>query len=352
MAGFKTDTIYSENEGAKILKTTILRILDEQIFSAGLDPVAASLGFISEAVELRDGTYTSMLGTLDLPKLGEFDEFPIINKEQGYEKGYALERHGGAIAISKNLRKWIETYNSSEKVSPTVKTELNKLSNDVQRLVNASKLTRNNKITNILADWFSITNAYWPGSASPDGIALFSTSHVIKSTGATQSNLVSGALTQSTLETAIDQLRNMRDGKGRKMRRARTYTLIVSSENEKNARRILNDGSNFAASVWGTETNNSITESVFAWDGFNVELLVLDTLNQPSIDGTVGSATMWFVLNKAAALEWEAFRQLTLYNEEMDMYEDKKTKVVFIDVDVSFTADHYQPEVIVGSTGL
>jgi len=160
MAGFKVDTIYSENEGAKLLKTTILRILDEQIFSAGLDPVAQSLGFVSEAVELRDGTYTTMLGTLDLPVLGEFDEFPIINKEQGFEKGYKLERHGGAIAISKNLRKWIEIYDGSPKVSPTVKTELNKLSNDVQRLVNAAKLTRNNKVTRILADGFTITAAF------------------------------------------------------------------------------------------------------------------------------------------------------------------------------------------------
>jgi len=351
MAGFKTDTIYSENEGAKLLQTTILRIIDEQIFSAGLDPVAESLGFVSEAVELRDGTYTSMLGTLDLPTLGEFDEFPIINKEQGFEKGYELERHGGAIAISKSLRKWIETYNGSAKVSPTVKTELSKLTNDVQRLVNAAKLTRNNKITNILANGFSVTKAFWPGSASPDGVALFG-NHIIKSTGDLQSNLINWALTQITLETAVDTLRNMRDGKGRKMRRANTYTLIVASENEANARKILNDGSNFAASVSDVATGNSITGNIFKWDGFNIELLVLDTLNQPSIDGTVGSATMWFVLNKEAARELEAFRQLTLYNEEMDMYEDKKTKVLFIDVDVSFTADHYQPEVIVGSTWL
>ena len=353
MAGFKTETIYNENEWAKLIKAEILKIIDEQVFSAGLDPVADELGFVMEAVEIPNGEYTSMLWTHWLETIGEFDEFPIINKEQGYTKGYKLDRFGGKIAISKPLRKWIEASTSSSKLDPTTKTELTKLARDVQRLVNAVKITKNERISEILTKGFSVTNAYWPGSATPDGVALFSASHVIKSTWATQSNLITWALSQAKLLEAIELLRTMKDGMGRKMKRANTYTLIVPSELEAAARKILNDWSKFAAAVDGTATTNDVTLSVFQWDGFRVELLVLDTLNQPKSDWTtLGSATQWFVLNKEAARDYEAFKYLVLYNEELGMYEDNATKVLFVDVDLSFNTDVYNYEVIVGSTWL
>jgi hypothetical protein len=140
---------------------------------------------------------------------------------------------------------------------------------------------------------------------------------------------------------------------GRKMKRANTYTLIVPSELEAAARKILNDWSKFAAAVDGTATTNDVTLSVFQWDGFRVELLVLDTLNQPKSDWTtLGSATQWFVLNKEAARDYEAFKYLVLYNEELGMYEDNATKVLFVDVDLSFNTDVYNYEVIVWSTGV
>lgn len=347
---FETANIYNENEWAKLMRSELLTIIQEELYTAGLDPVAQALGFVDEMVTYKDGKYTSMLGFTDMEELGEFDEFPIDNKEQGFEKWFELKRFGKGIAISKPLEKWIEASVKDAKYTPDVKRELQKLSRDVSRLVGSAKLTRNNLVTKVLANWFDITAGFWPGSTSPDGVALFSASHIIKSTGNTQSNLVSGALTQAKLEEAIDLLRNMRDGMGRKMRRASVYTLVVSSENEKNARQILNDGSNFAASVSDTETNNGVTSNLFMWDGFKIELLVLDTLNQPSVSGNVGSATMWFVINKDCVRDYEAFRMLTLYNDEIDMYRDNKTKALVVDLDFSATADHYQPECIVGST--
>ena len=44
----------------------------------------------------------------------------------------------------------------------------------------------------------------------------------------------------------------MRDGVGRKMKGAKTYQLIVPTELEATARKLLNDGSNFAAAVSDT----------------------------------------------------------------------------------------------------
>lgn len=355
MSEFNSKTVYNNAEVEKLIKPEILKILDEQLFSAWLDPVAESLWFVTELLEIPNGEFTTMLWTHWLQVVGEFDELPLVNKEQGYVKWYKTERRWGTIGISKEARKWIETAVGSPKLSPMAKQELNKLRNDVTTLVNAAKITRNEVATEVLALWFVDTNAYWPGSASPDWEPLFSASHIIKSTWETQSNLVSGALTAAKLKEAIELLRNMRDWKGRKMKRAKTYTLIVSSENEANARKILNDGSNFAAYEisTGTALPNGVTSNLFMWDWFRIELMVLDTLNQPKEDWTtVGSATMWFVLNREAAREMMAFKYLSLYNEEMDMWEDKKTKAIYIDVDLQFTFDHYQPEVIVWSQGI
>jgi len=66
--------------------------LDEQVFSAGLDPVSDQLGYTMEVLEIPNGEFTSMLGTHSLPELGEFDEYPILNKEQGFTKGYKVAR--------------------------------------------------------------------------------------------------------------------------------------------------------------------------------------------------------------------------------------------------------------------
>ena len=354
MAEFKTASTYNQSEGWKLIAPELLKVVDEQVFSAGLDPVMESIGYTDEVLEIPQGEFSSMLGTHGLETLGEFDEYPIINKEQGYKKGYEVKRFGGRVAISKPLRKWIEASQTSAKLSPTVKSELGKLTRDVQRLINASKITRNEDCTKVLANGFTSAAAYGAGSASPDGEPLFSNSHIIKSTGATTNdNLVTGALTQTKLQEAIGLLRNMKDGMGRTMKRASSYQLIVAPAGEADARKILNDGSKFAASVGDTETNNSITENIFAWDGFRVELVVLDTLNQPSADGsTIGSDTMWFVVNREAAKEMEAFKFLSLYNDEMTMYVDDATKVMYFDLDLSFTCDHYQPEVIVGSLGV
>lgn len=145
----------------------------------------------------------------------------------------------------------------------------------------------------------------------------------------------------------------MKDGNGTKIGfAASSYTLIVGSALEATARKILNDGSNFAAQVDDVAVNNDVTLSVFQWDGFKINLMVLPTLGQPSKGGTVGTDTQWFVLNHELAAEMEAFRFIPLYEAEIDSYTDDASKVAYIDIDMSFTVDHYNPEVIVGSQGV
>ena len=347
---FKTDSIYNYNEGAKLIRAELLKIVDEQIFEAGLDPVQDKLGYVIETVEIPDWVFTSMLGTHWLDEIGETDDFPVFWLEQGYEKGYRLKRFANRIPITKPLRKWIENSTKSAKLDGTVKVELAKLARNTDRLVRAAKITRNELSLEVLTKGFSVTAAYWPWSAYPDGQPLFSANHVIKATWEIQSNLVTGALTQLKLEEAISKLRNMKDGIGRTMKLASTYTLIVPTSLEATARKILNDGSKFAAAVSDVAVGNDVTSSIFQWDGFRIELLVIDGLNQPKKDGTkVGTATNWFVINKDAVRNYEAFKTIVLFNEEMDMYEDKASKVMYVDIDLSLNSDFYNYECVCGS---
>jgi hypothetical protein len=114
------------------------------------------------SVEKYDGEFTSMLGAVGLQEVGEFDELPIINKEQGYSKGYRLKRYGGAVAISKPLRKWIEANATNPTVDPTIKSELNKLKNDVTELVDSVKITKNEVATEVFTKGFAITSDFGP----------------------------------------------------------------------------------------------------------------------------------------------------------------------------------------------
>ena len=56
-----------------------------------------------------------------------------------------------------------------------------------------------------------VLNNAFTSETTWDGAYLYSASHSIGQTGSTQSNLVTGQLTESTLNTAITNLRNMKD---------------------------------------------------------------------------------------------------------------------------------------------
>jgi len=155
-------------------------------------------------------------------------------------------------------------------------------------------------------------------------------------------------LSQVNLEKALEKLRGMKDGLGTIVGfAAQSYTLIVGPKQEALARKILNDGSNFAAQVSDVQVNNDVTLSVFQWEGFKINLMVMPTLGQPSINGPVGTGNEWFLLNHELAAELEAFRFIPLYDAIIDSYMDNNNKVTYVDIDVSFTADFYNPEVVV-----
>jgi hypothetical protein len=124
--------------------------------------------------------------------------------------------------------------------------------------------------------------------------------------------------------------------------------LCVAAEGEENAREILNNGSKFAAT--GTNAN---VENIFMYEGFRVKLEILEKLGDYDRNGTqIGTAVMWFVLNRPSLVEAKAAKMLRLTNATVDSYMNNETKQAVIDITEDFTVDHFGLEYfVVGSTG-
>lgn len=350
---FSNDWLLTTVDGFKLIKSNIVKITDELTLDPTLDWVAEALGFIYTNVDRPDGEIISLKGVLDLESIGELDEFPLLADEEGPGKWYKMQRFAGKHIMSKEASKWLMKAQTADTLPATVKEEIGKLANKIVRLPARAKKARNFLATRVLIEWFTNTKPYGPGSSTPYGQPLFSASHPVGSTWETQSNILTGAarvLNQVNLLSGIELLRGMKDGNGTIVGfSASSYTLIVWPKGEANARKILNDNKEVASQVADVAVNNDITMSVFQMDGFKVNLMVLATMGQPSIQWTVGTGNEWFLLNQEMAREIEAFRFIPLYEAEIDSYKDDTNKTTVIDIDMSFTMDFYNPEVIVGS---
>ena len=65
------------------------------------------VGYVNEQVFTKDGTITSMIGPEALKEIVEGATAPLINKEQGFEKGFRVNVYARKMVVSKLLSKWI-----------------------------------------------------------------------------------------------------------------------------------------------------------------------------------------------------------------------------------------------------
>lgn len=280
---FVTGSNYAE--GAAILSPLIQEIIDQTEEQVGLESELTKFGFVRERPLTPSGKITSLLGPEPLQKIGEDETAPIRTQEQGYEKGYLLEPYALQHKVTKLFRKWIEQGAQIEGADSSVKESLNKLRNDIVALVNGGLLTMNELVAKVFGNGFSVTQAYGPGSASPDGVALFSSSHVVKKTGATFSNLAAGALSETNLKAAIQSHKlTLRTGNGYRIKVPNMYTLIVPRALETAARILLNSSGD-QAGLWAGTGSNANLMNVFSFEGSRIELVVVDMLGQPDADG-------------------------------------------------------------------
>lgn len=329
-----------------ILTPTLIDIINQRIAESGYDDEFMKVGYVTEEVFTKDGTITSMIGPEALKEIVEGATAPIINKEQGFEKSFRIKQFARKMIVSKLLSKWIMKNQTLASADPSVQTEIRKLMEDVTFLADGAKLTLNNEGIGLLAAGFSVSKPFGAGSASPDGEALFSNSHIIKKTWGTYDNLASGVINEANLRAAIDLHKtDIRMGNGRRVRTADVYTLLVPRALETLARTVLTPVG------FGSGAFSTTDMTIFDFEGNKLRLIVSDVLGQPDDNGgTIGNDLQWFVINDGLARQIKAFRVFELYGQEVTTWFDDDTGNFYVKLDMAFGVDHYQPEVIVGST--
>lgn len=267
-----------------------------------------------------------------------------------------MKTYGGRLKTTKLFLEWLKKAQTLQGADSSVKAELNKFKDGIVRLMRSSKRTINREITNVLAKGFSISAAFGPGSAGGDGVALFANNHPVKSEpGTTYSNIISGPLTASSLENAIQEYKTtVKAPSGFRIDTPEVFTLLVPRALETTARKILNSSGD-QAGLWAGTGFNANLMNTFSFQGSKVELVVLDMLGETDkAGGKIGgdnADSMWFLLNKAYALEYGAFRIFTLWSDEIETWYDNNTKSTFTDLTCHWGVDFYNPECIMGYPG-
>ena len=352
---FQTGANYAE--GQAILSPLIQEIANQSEAQVGLESQAEKFGFVMGDALTPKGEITAMVGPEPLRKIDEDAIAPIMTLMQGYSKGYAMDTYSIRHKVTKVFVEWLKKAQFLNGVDSSVAAELGKFKEAIQNMVYGSELTMNELITRTFADGFSVTAAYGPWAASPDGVALFSPSHVVKKTGANYSNLISAGQTLSAtnLETWIQNYRlNVKTPNGYRIKSPEYFDLLVPRALETTARKILNSANDQAGVYAGTGSNANLL-NVFSFQGTKVRLTILDLLGEPWMDGSViGGAnanSMWFLLNKEYALKYKAFRIFRLWDNEITMYTNDETKSMFTDISMHVGVEHFNPEAVMGFAG-
>lgn len=342
-------------EGVAILNPIFRDIVSEAEGQVGLVDEMSKYGFSKEEAITPEGKITSLIGATPFPEIDEDEESPLMTQMQGFEKGYKIKIYSKKHKCTDLFRRWVEMGAVLQGADTSVVRELNVLKDGVKQLTDGRVLTYNVEMAKLLANGFSITNSFGAGSASPDGKALFATDHIIKSTNGSYSNTGTAALAEASLQAAITALKTgVKKGNGYSVKTPSKYVLMVSRALETTARKLLNTAGSQSGIYAGTGSNANLL-NVFSFNGNAVEIQVLDMLGELDAQGNViggsNAATIWFLLNQEEAMRVKAFRFFTLGGDIMNMYKNDETDSVFVKLKTYFAVDHYNPEVIYGSTG-
>lgn len=148
----------------------------------------------------------------DIPSVAEGASFPQVNIAQVGTKTLSQATYKEALPVT-TLMKEFDNYG----------VVIEEASKQGYR----GRVTMDKIGANVLNNSFG-TETVW------DGLAVYAATHSVGSTGTTQSNLVTGQLTESTLNTATTNLRNMVDHNNQKMGLT-PKTLVVSPSFAKKA---------------------------------------------------------------------------------------------------------------------
>ena len=349
--------------GASILAPTITSLFDQDLVSKEyVTGLPEKLGFVKTRALTPDQTFSLIIGAYELDLITEDQDIPTASFGKGKEKGFAIEQYGKKIGISKLFRKWLETAKTLDGADSSVMKEYQRMTNDIVSLRRGAQKTKNRRCTEVLTQGWVATAANGAGSATMYGQPLFSASHPYGNgaNAGTFQNVLGGSygtldddLNATSLQAAIDLHKSgLRLQNGDRVEIPTKYTLVVSNKLATTARKILNTAGN-QVGTFAADGSNSSALNQFSFDGNKIEIVENPFFGYIREDGTtVGTETMWFLVNTEALEMAEALREITLYDVEATSYVNDSNNQMFVSVDMGMAFDHYGAEsFIVGSKG-
>ncbi len=345
--------------GSSILAPTITKLFDQDLVSKEYaNDIPQKLGYTKTQALTPDQTFSLLIGAYELDLINEDEDIPTGSFGKGKDKGFKIEQYGKKIGVSKLFRKWLETAKTIEGADSSVKQAFNRMINDVLSLRRGAQKTKNRRATEVLTEGWVATAAYGAGSPTMYGQPLFSASHPYGqgANAGTFSNLLTTpdkVLNSTRLQDAIDIHKSvLRLQNGDRVEIPSKYKLIVSNKLATTARTILNTAGNQVGMYSGTGSNaNALNQ--FSFNGNSIEIVENPFLGYKRENGTtVGTETMWFLMNSEAVEMAEALREITLYAPEVTAYTNDSNNQMFVSLDMAIAFDHYGLEsFVVGSKG-
>jgi len=357
------NTLAFNGNGNDILNPLITDIFDADKTSFEINnDITAKLGLKETRALTPDQKFRQTIGAYELDAIDEGEDFPTMQTGFAKEKGFAVQPYGNQIAITKLFMKWIQSAQSLKGSDTSVQKEWATLAENIKALRNGRIKIMNMVVTRLFSLGFSTVATNGPGSATAYGQPLFSASHPYGSglNAGTFQNVLGGSygtlnddLNATSLQAALNVHKSsIRMQNGDRVDTPSKYILLVPRALAVTARSLLNTAGNQVGVYAGTGSNAALLNT-FSYQGNTVEIMEMPYLWAKDKSGaTIGSDTMWFLLNAEGAEMASAMRKITLYDAEFGTYVNDSNKTSYVTVDMAFTVDHFGLEsFVVGSLG-
>lgn len=347
-------------EGAQdtqLFNQLIVSSIDNAKFVDQYEPTKQALFFTETPVLWPNDEHSSYDPGSGLSEAGESEKAPELQRRFGNSKGIYQKYFKGKISVTGAFYDWMRTTREVSGANSDVQAKILDMGKNMKYIMANGQKTKAQVLAQVLTKGTLGTSANGPGSLTPDGQPLFSTSHPIALLGTTQSNIQTWVFTTdadrlTALTGAVNKLRNMRLSNGdfvsTSAGSSEPYVLKCSVPEALAWKRALNGNMKYSG-----QGNNANAVNIFEVADFMVRIEECALFGTYDSDWVIiGDTTSAYLMNpvylrEAEALKAYSIKPLTVVTDEI---KDPRSFVAIWEL--AFGADHYGAELwIVKLTG-
>ena len=348
----KNGFTYEWRVGNELLDATVIETLDKSDLVADYKETKEILGFVKQPLLSPHQTFSSRYVWGGLSKKAEMELTKLREMTFWPKKGVYTETFAEKFQITGLLYKWLKHSKTIKGAWESVQASFLEIPKQVKDLYDAYDVTISDVLAKVYTEWFSISSAEWPGSATPKGQPLFSNNHPIldwDGSTITYSNLYWDTIDYNDvksgvkfLQKAIDTLKTVKLDGWRIIKTPKGgYNLIIPVAREVYWKQVVNDGNSTSA-----VGSNSGIANQFLFKGNTVNIKVLTKIWEYDkiLWKNIWNTNMAFVTNPDYLRTAEALKYYELGAPEVSNWEDKDTDTYYNKLACTLWADHYDAE--------